>query len=94
MKRTKIDPILAAADAAGLGITTLRMLIAVSHSNLRMSELAEITGKSTAAMTGAVDQLEKLGLVKRSPSSLDRRAMLVMIADKGREFIKSNFDVQ
>ena len=40
---------------------------------------------SSATMTGILDRLEKLGLVRRHPHPEDRRAILICLTDQGRE---------
>ncbi len=48
-----------------------------------MSEIAEAMSHTTAAATGLVDRLAKIGYVTRHPSPDDRRKVLVAITDKG-----------
>lgn len=52
-------------------------------NELSMSEIAQRMGHSTAAATGLVDRLEKVGHVKRVHASHDRRKILVQITDTG-----------
>lgn len=40
-------------------------------------ELAELTGLTTAAITGVIDRLERLGLVRRAKDPSDRRRVVV-----------------
>ena len=53
------------------------------HKALTMSEVAQKMGHSTAASTGLVDRLEKLGLVQRSHASDDRRKIMVSVTKNG-----------
>lgn len=53
-----------------------------------MSEIAKKMGHSTAAATGLVDRLQKLGYVARMHAEEDRRKILVMITEKGRRIIR------
>lgn len=46
-------------------------------------ELAEAARVSKATMTGRVDRLERLGLVRRLPSEEDRRVVHVQVTDEG-----------
>lgn len=55
---------------------------------LTMSEIAKKMGHSTAAATGLVDRLQKLGYVARMHAEEDRRKILVMITEKGRRIIR------
>jgi DNA-binding MarR family transcriptional regulator len=52
-------------------------------------ELAEALFCTRASVTGIVDSLEKNGFAARAPNPADRRSGLVMITEKGRQFIES-----
>ena len=54
-----------------------------SEEYLTMSDLAKKMGHSTAAATGLVDRIEKLGYVERVHGSEDRRKIMVRITSKG-----------
>src|SRR5438067_11582844 len=54
---------------------------------LTMSEIAGKMGHTTAAATGLVDRLEKLGYVARSHSSEDRRKIKVRITTAGKALV-------
>ena len=56
--------------------------------SLNMSEIARKMGHSTAAATGLVDRLQRLGYVERSHAEEDRRKILVKITDKGSRLVK------
>jgi DNA-binding MarR family transcriptional regulator len=45
-------------------------------------------GHSTAAATGLVDRLEKLGYVERIHAADDRRKVMVQITDQGLELVQ------
>src|SRR3954471_20908655 len=47
------------------------------QGTLTMSQIAQKMGHTTAAATGLVDRLEKVGLVRRVHASDDRRKVLV-----------------
>ena len=51
------------------------------------SELAAMTMLTSGGMTGRVDQLEKLSLVRRVPDPDDRRVMMAQLSPEGRELI-------
>ena len=57
------------------------------QNELSMSELAQKMGHTTAAATGLVDRLERLGHVKRVHASDDRRKILVQITPSGTELV-------
>lgn len=54
-----------------------------AHGALNMSELARLTVKENAAITRMVDNLEKIGYVKRKPSPSDRRVWEITILPEG-----------
>lgn len=58
-----------------------------SEEYLTMSDIAKKMGHSTAAATGLVDRLEKLGYVERSHAAEDRRKIMVQITRKGIELV-------
>ena len=58
-----------------------------SEEYLTMSDIAKKMGHSTAAATGLVDRLEKLGYVERIHAAEDRREIMVRITQKGVELV-------
>jgi len=54
-----------------------------SEEYLTMSDIAKKMGHSTAAATGLVDRLEKLGYVERVHAAEDRRKIMVRITTGG-----------
>ena len=52
-----------------------------------MTDIARKMGHSTAAATGLVDRLEKLGLMERTHAVDDRRKVLVRITSRGIELV-------
>lgn len=58
-----------------------------ADESLSMSAIAEKMNHTTAAATGLVDRLEKLGYVERTTAPTDRRKVLVRITAKGRELV-------
>lgn len=54
---------------------------------LTMTDISRKMGHSTAAATGLVDRLEKLGYVQRLHASEDRRKVMVQITRKGIELV-------
>ena len=57
------------------------------QKELSMSEIAQRMGHTTAAATGLVDRLEKLGHVKRTHGRDDRRKILVQITAPGATLV-------
>lgn len=58
-----------------------------SEDYLTMSAIAKKMGHSTAAATGLVDRLEKLGFVERVHAAEDRRKIMVRITSEGKEIV-------
>lgn len=58
-----------------------------SEEFLTMTDVAKKMGHSTAAATGLVDRIEKLGYVERTHASEDRRKIMVRITAKGVEMV-------
>lgn len=58
-----------------------------SEDYLTMSDIAKKMGHSTAAATGLVDRIEKLGYVERIHAAEDRRKIMVRITQKGVELV-------
>ena len=54
---------------------------------LSMTDIARKMGHSTAAATGLVDRLEKLGYMERTHAVDDRRKVLVRITSRGLELV-------
>ena len=54
---------------------------------LTMSQIAARMRHTTAAATGLVDRLEKIGYVERSHSTTDRRKVIVRITDLGTALV-------
>jgi len=54
---------------------------------LTMTDISKKMGHSTAAATGLVDRLEKLGYVQRLHAADDRRKVMVQITHKGIELV-------
>ena len=55
--------------------------------DLTMTDIARKMGHSTAAATGLVDRMEKLGYVERSHAVEDRRKVMVRITTKGVDLV-------
>ena len=69
----------AIAKRAGLSGTDHKYLgILLTHGPMTAGNLASHTGLTTGAITGLVDRLEKIQLVKRSFDASDRRKILIV----------------
>jgi DNA-binding MarR family transcriptional regulator len=56
---------------------------------MTMTEVAAKMRHTTAAATGIVDRLEKLGLIKRGDAPKDRRKIMVNITAKGEALVQN-----
>lgn len=65
----------------------LLSFLAQDTEPMTMSKTAELMKHTTAAATGLVDRLEKLGLIVRKQGK-DRRQVLVCITDKGHAMVQ------
>ncbi|MDG4840020.1 MarR family transcriptional regulator [Micromonospora sp. WMMD967] len=54
----------------------------------RPGELARLAGRNKQTMGAILDELERLGYVRRTPDPADRRAKLIVPTDRGREFME------
>lgn len=54
---------------------------------MTMTDIARKMGHSTAAATGLVDRLEKLGYMERTHAIEDRRKVMVRITSKGMKLV-------
>ena len=74
-----------------LTLAQMDVLSALARDNgesINCSEIAERTLITKGGITGILDRLEARGLVKRFPSSDDRRSVLVRLSGKGVELFR------
>lgn len=74
----------AVADALGLSFARVRALRRLVDAPLTLRALAERLAADPPYVTLMIDDLEKRGLVRRTPHPEDRRAKLVALTDAGR----------
>ena len=72
-------------DMSLTSVATLSTL--VRRGPRRITELAASEGVAQPSMTALVTALEREGLVERGPDPRDRRAALVTVTDRGREYV-------
>ncbi len=75
------------AAERGLGMTDLRVLLALRRSPLIMSRAGDVVAKTSARVTQMVDNLERKGLVMRRRMDGDRRSIEVELTEKGTEVL-------
>jgi len=77
----------------GLCLTDFAALEALLHKGpLTISEIQDKVRLASGSMTAAVDRLEKLGLVVRKSSPIDRRARVVHLTAEGKRLAASSFE--
>jgi len=78
-----------AAAFAELGITPRGycVLFHALETERTQIELAAIADLDKTTMVVTVDELEKMGLAERRPSSTDRRARVIAVTDAGRQAV-------
>ncbi len=73
----------AAAEVIGLNATDTRCLdLILRNGPATPSQLAELTGLTTGAVTVLIDRLEKAGFIERKPHPQDRRKTLLIPTSK------------
>jgi DNA-binding MarR family transcriptional regulator len=78
----------AMARASGLTQAQLLVLHAVARTGQEMPrDIARALGVGQASVTMQIDKLEGRGLVRRERRHSDRRAVWVILTDKGRELL-------
>lgn len=74
-----------AANKTTLSLKQVLLLAKLGRhpTGLAMTDIARWCGNSTAAATGLIDRLEKMGYVERAHSRDDRRRVIVSPAQRG-----------
>jgi|SRR3954452_7409507 DNA-binding MarR family transcriptional regulator len=76
------------ADATGLSFGRTRAVRRVARKPMSMGDLAAALGIDPPNATVLVDELERLGLVRRRPHPTDRRAKVVEATRKGKDLAR------
>ncbi|MFI7706567.1 MarR family winged helix-turn-helix transcriptional regulator [Nonomuraea sp. NPDC049480] len=63
----------------------------MEHDGIRLSRLAEKAQMTPQAMGALVDDLERLGYLRRVPDPADRRAKLIVFTERGEEALKIGY---
>ncbi|MEV0719002.1 MarR family transcriptional regulator [Asanoa sp. NPDC050611] len=76
------------ARAAEQGFDDLRprhgaVLAYLDEEGIRPGELARLAGRNKQTMGAIIDELERLGYVRRAPDPADRRARLIVPTERG-----------
>jgi len=83
-----IERLLASHDPS-LTIAQLLALRAIEHGSLSAAELARRTGVSRAAVSQLLADLQRAGLLERTPASDDRRRLELRLSPRGRRTLAS-----
>ncbi|MGW4895401.1 MarR family winged helix-turn-helix transcriptional regulator [Kitasatospora sp. NPDC004240] len=75
-----------------LSLTQLRVLGIVRDRRPRMSDLAAFLGLDKSTLSGLIDRAERRGLLARQASPEDRRAVVVLITDAGRDLTQRLYE--
>jgi MarR family transcriptional regulator, lower aerobic nicotinate degradation pathway regulator len=75
------------AAAHDLSIAAIRLLGILRDRRPAINDLARLLQLDKSSVTGLVDRAEERGLVRRTPSTLDRRSVQVTITAAGQELI-------
>ena len=75
------------AGEHGVSVVLTRLLGVLRDRTPGMNELATLLGLDKSSVTGLVDRAERRGLVRRAPSSADRRAVLVELTAEGGRLV-------
>ncbi len=70
-----------------MSIIQVRLLGVLRDRMPTMNELGKLLGLDKSSISGLVDRAERRGLVARSPSAEDRRAVRVSLTDSGRSLV-------
>ncbi|MEU2249350.1 MarR family transcriptional regulator [Streptomyces sp. NPDC019224] len=70
-----------------LSLTQLRVLGILRDREPRMSDLAAFLGLDKSTLSGLIARAERRGLLTRGTSPEDKRAVVVLITDAGRDLI-------
>lgn len=79
------DKLLAEADIDAFNGAQGRILYVLWQGDgLTISQLSSQTSLANTTLTSMLDRMEQSGLIFRSPSPTDRRALLIRLTDKAR----------
>ncbi len=75
------------ANEHDFSLIQTRLLGVLRDREPTMNELAQLLGIDKSSASGLVDRAERRGLVQRTPSTRDRRSVLVRLTDQGRSLV-------
>lgn len=65
----------------------------IPEKGIRLTELAPILGMQKQHLVQSLNQIEKIGYIRRKSDPRDRRARIVQLTPKGKRLIRDAFDV-
>jgi DNA-binding MarR family transcriptional regulator len=75
-------------DNRGLTMTQLRLMHTLASENgITLGSLSQLMNLSPSAMTGVIDRLQRMRLLRRKPDSVDRRAIRIYLTEEGRALL-------
>ncbi|MBI1850689.1 MAG: MarR family transcriptional regulator [Planctomycetes bacterium] len=89
--RNTMEPYFASFGISGAQWGVLRLLMRSEQEgarSLRLTEIGERLLVRPPSVTGLIDRLERMGLVARKPSRVDRRATEICLTPQGRRLAK------
>ncbi|MFJ6852129.1 MarR family winged helix-turn-helix transcriptional regulator [Streptomyces sp. NPDC091271] len=75
-----------------LSLTQLRVLGILRDRRPRMSDLAAFLGLDKSTLSGLIARAERRGLLTRGTSPEDKRAVVVLITDEGRDLTQRLYE--
>jgi DNA-binding MarR family transcriptional regulator len=75
------------AGERGFSLVQTRLLGVLRDRRPTINELAILLGLDKSSVSGLVDRAERRGLVRRTPSAVDRRSVLVELTEDGRALV-------
>ncbi|MYV99895.1 MarR family transcriptional regulator [Streptomyces sp. SID3343] len=75
-----------------LSLTQLRVLGILRDRHPRMSDLAAFLGLDKSTLSGLIARAERRGLLTRSTGANDKRAVVVLITDAGRDLTQRLYE--
>ncbi|SFE74246.1 DNA-binding transcriptional regulator, MarR family [Paenibacillus catalpae] len=79
----------------GMNYTQFKLLLTLHTSgSLKVSDIADILGLTSGAITGIADKLVAEGWISRERASNDRRVVYIALTAKGKEMMDDVFETQ
>jgi MarR family transcriptional regulator, transcriptional regulator for hemolysin len=83
----------AALESLGITPRAHCVLRGALGGELTQSQLADLCALDKTTMVVTMDELERAGLAKRTPSSTDRRARIISVTEAGERMVAAGQDI-